>query len=59
MPQEQEIVLVRKAKDGDTAAFGEIVRRYQDLVYATAFQVLKDASSPCKAFGRKAPSPHG
>jgi len=27
---------------GDTAAFGEIIRRYQHLVYATAFQVVKD-----------------
>ena len=42
MRQEQEISLVRKAKDGDTAAFGEIVRRYQTLVFAVAFQILKD-----------------
>ncbi len=42
MRQEHEIGLVRKAKDGDTAAFGEIVRRYQTLVYAIAFQILKD-----------------
>jgi RNA polymerase sigma-70 factor (ECF subfamily) len=42
MPQGQEIDLVRRAREGDTAAFGEIVRRYQNLVYATAFQSLKD-----------------
>ncbi len=42
MPQEQEIGLVRKAREGDTAVFGEIVHRYQNLVYATAFQILKD-----------------
>jgi RNA polymerase sigma-70 factor (ECF subfamily) len=42
MRQEQEIDLVRKAKEGDMAAFGEIVRRYQNLVYATALQILKD-----------------
>ncbi|HWS15278.1 MAG TPA: RNA polymerase sigma factor, partial [Candidatus Methylomirabilis sp.] len=42
MPQEQETALVRKAREGDTAAFGEIVRRYQNLVYATAFQILRD-----------------
>jgi RNA polymerase sigma-70 factor, ECF subfamily len=44
MRQEQEIDLVRKAKEGDTAAFGEIVRRYQNLVYATAFQILKNTA---------------
>lgn len=44
MPQEQEIALVRKAMEGDTAAFGEIVRRYQNLVYATAFQILKNTA---------------
>ena len=42
MRQEQEIALVRKARDGDTAAFGEIVRRYQNLVFATALQILRD-----------------
>jgi len=42
MRQEQEISLVRKAKEGDTAAFGQIVRRYQTLVFAVAFQILKD-----------------
>ena len=42
MRQEQEIALVRKAREGDTAAFGEIVRRYQNLVFATALQILRD-----------------
>lgn len=42
MPQEQEIGLVRKAREGDTAALGEIVHRYQNIVYATAYQILKD-----------------
>lgn len=41
MRKEQEITLVRKAREGDTAAFGEIVRRYQNLVFATAFQILR------------------
>ena len=45
MRQEQEIDLVRKAKEGDMAAFGEIVRRYQNLVYATALQILKDPAT--------------
>ena len=42
MRQEQEIDLVRKAKGGDTAAFTVMIRRYQNLVYATAFRILKD-----------------
>jgi RNA polymerase sigma-70 factor (ECF subfamily) len=42
MRQEEEIDLIRKAKEGDTVAFTEIVRRYQNLVYATALQILKD-----------------
>jgi RNA polymerase sigma-70 factor (ECF subfamily) len=42
MRREEEIELVRKAKAGDTAAFGEIVHRYQNLVYATAFQILRN-----------------
>ncbi|TFG60708.1 MAG: RNA polymerase subunit sigma-24, partial [Deltaproteobacteria bacterium] len=44
MRQEQEIDLVRKAKEGDTAAFAVIIRRYQNLVYATAFRILKDTA---------------
>ncbi|MEW6720987.1 MAG: RNA polymerase sigma factor [Thermodesulfobacteriota bacterium] len=42
MQREEEIDLVRKAREGDTAAFGEIVRRYRNPVYATAFQILRD-----------------
>ena len=42
MRREKETDLIGKAREGDTAAFGEIVRRYQNLVYATAFQILKD-----------------
>ncbi|MHB1012470.1 MAG: RNA polymerase sigma factor [Desulfobacteria bacterium] len=44
MRQEQEIDLVRKAKEGDTVAFTVMIRRYQNLVYATAFQILKDTA---------------
>lgn len=42
MRGEQETDLIGRARNGDTAAFGEIVRRYQNLVYATALQILKD-----------------
>jgi len=44
MRSEQETDLIWRARGGDTAAFGDIVRRYQNLVYATAFQILKDGS---------------
>ena len=44
MRPEQETTLVRKAREGDTAAFAEIIRRYQNLVFATAFQILRDRS---------------
>ena len=43
MRREKETDLIGKARHGDTAAFGELVRRYQNLVYATAFQILKDS----------------
>jgi RNA polymerase sigma-70 factor (ECF subfamily) len=42
MRREEEIDLIRKAKEGDTTAFAEIIRRYQNLVYATAFRILRD-----------------
>jgi RNA polymerase sigma-70 factor (ECF subfamily) len=45
MRQEQEIALVRKAREGDTGAFGEIVGRYQYLVYAAAMQIVKDPAA--------------
>src|SRR3990172_13226022 len=44
MRRGEEIDLVRKAKEGDTVAFAGMIRRYQNLVYATAFQILKDAA---------------
>jgi len=44
MRPEEEIDLVRKAKGGDTVAFAVMIRRYQNLVYATAFQILKDTA---------------
>src|SRR5512145_299811 len=44
MQRDEEINLIRKAKNGDTLSFGVMIRRYQDLVYATAFQILKDTA---------------
>ena len=37
-----EKVLIQKAIHGDTAAFGEIIKKYQYLVFATAMQITKD-----------------
>ncbi|TFH66886.1 MAG: RNA polymerase sigma factor [Gemmatimonadales bacterium] len=42
MRREEEIDLVRKAKEGDTAAFAEIIRRYQNLVFSAALRILRD-----------------
>lgn len=44
MRREEEIDLVRKAKGGDTVSFAVMIRRYQNLVYATAFRILKDTA---------------
>ena len=44
MRTDSETDLIGRAREGDTAAFGEIVRRYQNLVYAAAYQILKDAA---------------
>src|SRR3970040_1247786 len=37
--------LIRRSKEGDAAAFGEIVRRYQQPVYAAAFQIVRDPAA--------------
>jgi len=37
--------LIRRSKEGDAAAFGEIVRRYQQPVYAAAFQIVRDPTA--------------
>lgn len=44
MHRQKETDLISRAREDDTAAFGEIIRRYQNLVYATALQILKDAA---------------
>ena len=40
--QEVERLLLRKAAQGDSEAFGAIIKRYQQLVYAMAVQVTRD-----------------
>lgn len=44
MPKHEKDLL-RKSAQGDAASFGEIVRRYQYLVYATAMQIVKDPAA--------------
>jgi RNA polymerase sigma factor (sigma-70 family) len=44
MPKEEK-ELLRKSAQGDAASFGEIVRRYQHIVYATALQIVKDPAA--------------
>ncbi|MFA6149008.1 MAG: RNA polymerase sigma factor, partial [bacterium] len=44
MPKEEKDLLLKSAQ-GDSASFGEIVGRYQYLVYALALQVVKDPAA--------------
>ena len=44
MPKDEKDLL-EKSTRGDAAAFGEIVRRYQYPVYATALQIVRDPSA--------------
>ena len=44
MPKDEKDLL-RKSAQGDATSFGEIVRRYQYLVYATAMQIAKDPAA--------------
>jgi RNA polymerase sigma factor (sigma-70 family) len=41
-PEEPD--LVERAKRGDEAAYGEIVRRYQGIAFRTAYLITRDAS---------------
>ncbi len=41
----EETDLLKGARGGDAAAFGEIVKRYQGLVYATALQIVGSSSA--------------
>ena len=39
---EELVTLVRAAQDGDLAAYGDILRRFQHMVYGCAYAVLGD-----------------
>ena len=43
--EQTEKILLRKVKQGDTAAFGKIIKRYQSLVYTVALQILFDPAA--------------
>ena len=38
-------ILLRKAMQGDTTAFGQIMRKYRSLVYAVALQIVGDSGA--------------
>jgi RNA polymerase sigma factor (sigma-70 family) len=44
MPKD-EIDLLRKSARGDAASFGEVVRKYRNLVYAVALQIVRDPAA--------------
>ena len=37
-----ELALIRKSQDGDTAAFGELYERYRQAVYLLAYRVVRN-----------------
>src|SRR5436190_23836703 len=41
-PQPDEMVLVRRARHGDLAAYDELVRRYQERIYATIYHMTSN-----------------
>jgi len=41
----EEIIFLRRAREGDFAAFGELIRKYQSLVYAVALPIVSDPSA--------------
>ncbi len=42
--EEPEHALVERARQGDANAYGDLVRRYQDRAFRTAYLVLRDAA---------------
>ena len=44
-PERDDVELVTEAQAGDTAAFGELVRRYQEVAFRTAYLVVRDAAT--------------
>ena len=44
-PEQDDAGLIAAAKDADTAAFGVLVRRYQEVAFRAAFLVVRDAGA--------------
>jgi len=40
--EDEEVVLIRRARDGDREAFGVLVQRYQNAVYNLCYRMLGD-----------------
>ena len=45
MTPEKEKSALGKARQGDARAFGEVIKRYQSLVYAVALQIARDPAA--------------
>lgn len=44
-PEWDDVELVTGAQAGDTAAFGELVRRYQQVAFRSAYLVVRDSGA--------------
>lgn len=42
--RDREAELLRRAREGDTRAFGRLVETYQDMVYGLVFRMVRDPS---------------
>lgn len=49
MAKTSDSALIQEAKSGDTAAFTDLVRRYEDTVYRFAFKVCRDRDQAAEA----------
>jgi RNA polymerase sigma-70 factor (ECF subfamily) len=41
-PQPDEAVLVKRARQGDLGAYDELIRRYQERIYATVYHMTSN-----------------
>mgnify|MGYP001306441319 CR=1 FL=1 len=44
-PEQDDAGLIAATKDADTAAFGVLVRRYQEVAFRTAYLIVRDAGA--------------
>jgi len=42
VPQPEEAVLVKRARQGDLSAYDELIRRYQERIYATVYHMTSN-----------------